>query len=230
MELAPNIYWIDKVNANVFACLEPDGVTLIDTGLPSTKAVGQIFDYLHQLGRSPNDIKQIVLTHTDSDHAGNVAELLQKTEALVWVSSSGREHLVAGKAPMHLPKWMHLLTEKLNPLPPVPHDRIRVFDLDHPILPILGGVEVIETVGHTMADHVSLYHSISGVMFAGDALATIGGRLRLLPGFIAADLARAKKSAVMLLEYSPKVWACGHGKPLAADSLTDLVALRKKLV
>ena len=55
----------------VYAVLEPDGITLIDTGFPDRGM--EILNEVRELGKRKIDIKQIFLTHSDLDHMGNAA-------------------------------------------------------------------------------------------------------------------------------------------------------------
>ena len=67
----------------VYAVLEPDGLTLIDTGFPDRGM--EILNEVRELGKRKIDIKQIFLTHSDLDHMGNAAWIQDKVGCPVWV-------------------------------------------------------------------------------------------------------------------------------------------------
>src|SRR5215470_19990370 len=52
-----------------------DGVTLVDAGLPAY--VRQLDESLHQIGRTRNDVRALVLTHGHIDHIGMAAALAE---------------------------------------------------------------------------------------------------------------------------------------------------------
>jgi glyoxylase-like metal-dependent hydrolase (beta-lactamase superfamily II) len=83
MELARNIHLIPKIRgANSYAILKGTQVeggghlTLIDTGMPGNAV--RIIEFLNTLGREYLDGFSIILTHSDIDHSGSVAELKDK--------------------------------------------------------------------------------------------------------------------------------------------------------
>lgn len=221
MLLAPHIHWIEGVRANVFALIEPSGVTLIDTGAPSIDRIDLIFNFLQRHDKYPLDVKRILLTHADGDSAGNVKGIIDETGAIVLASPEAKNHLVNGTQPDHLPPVRQWLAKRWVGLPAVSVEKIRVLDKSNRNLPILGGLEVIPTPGHT-PDSVSFFHSKSGVLFAGDALSGQGGRLGVPPVTHTADIGQAKRSALKLLKRCPTVIASGHGKPLTAHHAFDI--------
>ena len=95
-------------------------------------------------------------------------------------------------------------------------------------LPILGGMQVINTPGHTL-DHISFYSPSTGILFAGDALNTREDHLQRTPPRITADEDLANQSAIHLLELTPALFACGHGRPLQDHDMGELVQLFNKL-
>ncbi len=227
MEIAPNIHCIKNM-ANVYALVDGDDVTLIDTALPSLDRVDVIFNYLERLDLFPDNLKRILLTHADADHAGNVAGILAETRATVWATAEAKEQMVKGKPPEHVPAVFVWVGNLFAPLPPVTAERIEVFNPENRMLPILGGLELISTPGHTR-DHVSFYHPQTGVLFAGDALFALGGRLRVGPDMLTADPAAGRRAALDLLKRSPTVFACGHGAPIMDAKMDDLLALQRQL-
>ncbi len=73
MHIIPNVYRIPGVMANPYLILDADGLTLIDTSMPSSE--NKIPRYVRDLGHALGDLKRIVMTHADMDHAGGVAAL-----------------------------------------------------------------------------------------------------------------------------------------------------------
>ena len=52
---------------------DPDGLTLIDAGLPGSALV--IAGAIRQAGYQPADLRRVVLTHFHADHAGGAADI-----------------------------------------------------------------------------------------------------------------------------------------------------------
>ena len=80
MQVIPGVYQLTFRHANVFLIVE-DSLTLIDTGFPGH--VKGIIDLIRVLGRSPKEIKLIVLTHNHFDHTGGLPKLRKLTEAKI---------------------------------------------------------------------------------------------------------------------------------------------------
>jgi glyoxylase-like metal-dependent hydrolase (beta-lactamase superfamily II) len=119
---------------------------------------------LRALGIGPRDVRQVVLTHLHTDHAGG---LVHVTGSRVWVSrgelerASGIGGRVQGYLPHRWPKWWEpeLITFKPTPFGP--------FEQTMP-LTRRGDVLIVPTPGHTPF-HVSVV--VSGdpaVLLAGD--------------------------------------------------------------
>ena len=210
MEIAANIHWIKTSYSNVYLCIDEDGLTLIDTGMP--KQTETILAYVRQLGRQPADIKRILITHADVDHAGSLAELQAQTGATVYSDAATAALLQTGKSPDHLPWLMQQLTNRFFRYGAVDSSKIQIVR-EGDKLEILGGLEPIAAPGHT-AEHHAFFSPSTGVLFTGDALNTRDDRLQLTPKRITADLPAARLTAQRLLMLQPAVFACGHGTPL----------------
>jgi len=225
-EIAPGIYWINAFGGNFYLCEEPDGLTLIDAGMPKRQQL--LFQLVDDLGYAPQDVQQILITHADLDHAGSLAEIQAETGASVYAGVETAVYLTTGATPKHLPRIMDFAVRRImGGIRPISSAIIKSFS-DGDVLPILGGLQMLATPGHTM-DHYSFFCPTTGVLFAGDALQTRNGRLQLTPPFITADLAAAAKSAIRLLELSPAIIACGHGKPLTNHGMDTLMTLFNQL-
>jgi glyoxylase-like metal-dependent hydrolase (beta-lactamase superfamily II) len=225
MEILPGIHWLQAGYANVYLCVEDAGLTLVDSGTP--KQAGKILNYVGGLGRAPEELRQICITHADFDHAGSVAELQRLTGATVYASSATAEYLRRGRAPQHLPRILRPITNFLNRYAAVaPQALVEV--PAGTALPVLGELHLLATPGHT-PEHHSFYSPSRGVLFAGDALGTRGGKLGLSPPFITADVEAARRSARWLLRLAPVLFACGHGEPLPSPGDASLARFRSEL-
>src|SRR3990172_10495012 len=60
---------------------EADRLTLIDTGLPGSAE--RVFGAIERIGRRPEELRQIVITHHHPDHTGALAGVVERTGAQV---------------------------------------------------------------------------------------------------------------------------------------------------
>lgn len=213
MEIAPNLHWLKLGSVNAYLCVDEDGLTLLDTGNP--KQEGKILDYVRQIGRAPTDLKRILLTHADIDHAGSVAAVQQATSAQVYASNQSAALLPTGKGPSHNFWLMDIIGPIFMTYTPLDASKITVVQ-EGDTLPVLGGLNVLSTPGHT-PDHISYFSPSNRIALIGDALAAWGDKLRPSPRIISADPDQVKTSAKKLLTLNPSIYACGHGSPIKAD-------------
>jgi glyoxylase-like metal-dependent hydrolase (beta-lactamase superfamily II) len=228
-EIAPNIYCIDCGASNFYLCAEEDGLTLIDAGIPKRHQL--VWDLLDLIGKKHTDIKQIVITHADYDHVGSLADVYVETNATIYAGKETAVHIQNGTFPDHLPWLMKLIATKIvGGYQPVSSATIKPIQ-DGDILPIMGGLHVFATPGHT-PDHHAFYTPSTGVLFAGDVINTRNGRIQASPKRITHDQQAAAQSAIRILELAPAIIACGHGSPLQNHSMESLMSffneLRKK--
>ncbi len=223
-----DVLWIDTGSVNVYLCRDSDGFTLIDAAMPGKADL--IFARLAEWGGGPTDLKRILITHADLDHAGSAAELQARSGATVHAGAATAALLVEGRSPRHMPQPVQFLIDHFVRYKRVNRAAIRPLG-DGDELPVLGGLHVLAAPGHTLEQR-AFYSPVAGVLFAADALNTRDGRLQLTPRRITADQAAAERSAIQLLQLSPGVIACGHGAPLVdgraamAELLAQLAGLR----
>ena len=73
MEIILNVHLITATFVNMYLIVDPDGLTLIDTGMSGSEK--RILKYTADLGRAPSDVRRIIITHSDADHVGGLAAL-----------------------------------------------------------------------------------------------------------------------------------------------------------
>jgi glyoxylase-like metal-dependent hydrolase (beta-lactamase superfamily II) len=209
---------------NAYLLVSDDGVTLVDSGTKGQQ--GNILEGVSATGRTPADLKHILITHHHTDHTGSLASLVETTGAKAYVHPldapiTRGDEPVAGPNPDVRMGWMlKPLLMRLQPsrMPPVAIER-EVVDGDE--LAIAGGVTVIHTPGHT-AGHVSYFWPQSGgVLFAGDAagkLGSLGPPVGGLGSMFTDDPEQAKESFRKLSELEFDTVCMGHGGVLTPQA------------
>lgn len=208
-----DVLWIDTGRVNCYLCRDAGGYTLIDAAMPGQADL--IFARLAEFGGAPGDLRRIVITHADVDHAGSAAAIQARSGATIHCGQATADLLVEGRSPRHMPRPVQFLIDRFMRYGRPPREAIHPF-AGGDELPVLGGLRVLAAPGHTLDQH-ALYSPAAGVLFPGDALNTRDGRLQPTPPRITADRAAAAATARRLLALSPRVIACGHGAPLVDD-------------
>lgn len=154
---------------NAFVVDGDQGVVLVDTGLP--KKEGMINRVLEAIGRAPEDVVAILLTHSHADHMGGAAALKQTTGAPLFASN--REALsVQGDEPIPPPPMFSgflSFIPKLMPSPPNAEVDNTVSEDHQDGMP--DDFTVIDTPGHTPGHTSYLLERNGGIVFTGDAAA-----------------------------------------------------------
>ncbi|MEJ2758712.1 MAG: MBL fold metallo-hydrolase, partial [Anaerolineales bacterium] len=170
MEIIPSVYQINVRASNCILIVEEDDMTLVDAGVKNSLHL--IEAYLRQLGKSPTDLTRILLTHADLDHVGSATALKAQSGATIYASQIAADALAEGHSSRQLK--MGIFTPLFNWFERR-GDAMRV-DVDEILtggdtLPVLGGLEVLETPGHTPG-HISFYTPSHKLLIAGDSVST----------------------------------------------------------
>ncbi len=210
MEVAPGVFLIERVIGNAYIIAETDGLTLIDTGLPGS--AGKILRHISISGRQPTELGRILITHADPDHVGSLEDLRQKTSAIVFASQGEAECIRMGKSPRELKvkgirRLLVRVIQTIFPTKPAQVDAILAPGQE---LPILGGLQVISTPGHT-PDHISLWSPSTGVLFSGDSIVVHHGTLSPSRGMNNWNLELSQASLKKQADLHPKYVLGGHG-------------------
>jgi glyoxylase-like metal-dependent hydrolase (beta-lactamase superfamily II) len=217
MEILPNVHLIPNVIANSYLIVDPGGLTLIDAGLPGSHR--KILRYMAGLGYQPGDLKRILITHADFDHVGGLALLKSATDAHIFASPFEARAVADGHASRPL-KPRSRVTKLLFDLAAslFKPASVRVDELlsDGQILPVLGGLHVVETFGHTPG-HVSFFAPSLGILFCGDSIVSEKNGLRGSRGANTWDQALADESVRKQAALGAAVVCSGHG-PVVRDA------------
>ena len=221
MEIVPGVYAIDRLGVGrAYLYQEADRLTLIDTGLAGS--ADRCYAEIERLGRRPEELEQIVITHHHADHTGSLADLQERTGATTLVHALDAP-IVRGERPAPEPKpagvWallLPLMRRNAQPAPAAAVDR-ELADGDE--IELDGGAKVLHVPGHT-AGSIALYLPGRRLLFAGDAAANALG---LGPpsgpfGMFNEDRAAAAASFRKLAELDFDVACFGHGPPLDKDA------------
>jgi len=175
-EIAPGVIEIDtllggwqRVTAGYL--IEGPAPVLVETG--SQSSVPALLAALDALGVSPNDLAGVAVTHIHLDHAGGVGDVARAfPKATVYVHEKGARHLADPSRLVDSAAMVYgeLLDTLYGRLDPTPAERIHVLDDGEDIEIGPGRVlTAVESPGHAK-HHVALHDSVSGLLFAGDAV------------------------------------------------------------
>jgi glyoxylase-like metal-dependent hydrolase (beta-lactamase superfamily II) len=222
----PGLYGVIGPASNVYV-LEDDtsGLTVIDAGMPGYDE--RVLSLVREIGHSPQDVKQILVTHADIDHVGGLKPLVAETGAAVYASPESAKYIHARRNPPHMRMPMAVVATVVGWLSrrAVPVSQ-RVSDGE--LLDLAGGIRVIVTPGHT-PDHTCYFWERERVLFAGDLLNHVRN-LALTPNRITWNMDAARQSAQKVLALDPAVICAGHGPVwLAEDDPKAISALLASL-
>jgi glyoxylase-like metal-dependent hydrolase (beta-lactamase superfamily II) len=196
----------------------PDGVVLIDAGMDSTGS--DIRALLAAMNQPEQSVRAILLTHWHNDHAAGARVAHERTGCAVhyhvadqpWLSRDAARGGLRGWVAKRIPEWGIgvLLIGLLGEAVP---EAVQATEYLKDGQVLAGGFEVIETPGHT-SGHASFYYRPERALFAGDALAVIGGRVRFMARPVTMDMAAARRSMERCLSLDVGVLCPGHREPL----------------
>jgi glyoxylase-like metal-dependent hydrolase (beta-lactamase superfamily II) len=225
-QVTPHLFQISLAGVNCFVVDDGEnGLTLVDTGHEGS--TDRIFAAMQKGGKSPKSIRNIILTHSHPDHAGSAAEIVSRTGARViahLADASLASQGIAGRLPHELSPGLVnrivfnlFIRNKPNKIPAVNTDQV-VMDGD--VLPILEGIRVIHTPGHS-AGHIALYVAKDDVLIAGDLCANMMG---LGLSAVYEDRKLGIRSILKAIETPFSKAVFGHGKPLLTDASKQIKA------
>jgi glyoxylase-like metal-dependent hydrolase (beta-lactamase superfamily II) len=212
VEVVPGLYQVRTRGSKAYLIVEDD-ITLIDAG--SVGSGGRVLKALEELGRSPSDIKHIVITHFHLDHVGGLPEIQEHVPAKTGVHLAEAPH-VESEVPLPNPFTHPLLAKICEPYlrwndPGAA--RVDVILNDGDELPALGGMRIVHAPGHT-AGSISLHFPNRGLLLVGDAMQYKFGRLMLPSRLFTQDMTEAEESVRKLAALDFETLGFSHFRPI----------------
>ena len=222
LKIVDGIYQVEGANCNVYLVEDGDKLILVDTGLPRSDK--KIIKYIESLGRKPSDVSTVVITHFHIDHVGSLKKVLEATGSKVAVGKFDAEIVAGKKSP---PKPKNLMIRAFNSvIKPEPIETDLILKEGDKV----GGLTVILTAGHSEGS-ISLIDTQRKVIFVGDALRFMNGKLTGPPERFTLDSAKATESIGKISTFDFDVMLSGHGEPLvgnASEKVKDFYATLKQ--
>ena len=203
--------------------VEHGGVlTLVDTG--TEKDPPRIRRALEQLGRKPEDVKQILLTHSHGDHSGGARAMRELCQAPVFAGAADVD-AIAGREPyvMAPAAWGRVLYS--NRLKDYPR-----FEVDRAVeerAEVDGGLEMIPAPGHTPG-HMAVWAPELNALFCGDSVWNIGGVRPSWKAF-SWDWDLNRESVRHLAELPAESLWLGHGLTVRRDGRSRLRSITRQV-
>ncbi len=233
-KVAEGVYRIPARAANTYLVEASKGLVLVDTGLPGSEK--RILKAIARLGRTPSDLKLVLLTHRHLDHIGSAAALKKRTGAKL-ASHPFEKPYAAGTLVISVPSAWSFYGRIVRKLTTLEYWSLKLFriikfqtahvDLAADEESVLDGVgldgSVVWTPGHTKGS-VTLFLNQPSVAIVGDLLRARRGQL--VEPLLMESIPQTQASVKRVLDLDPEIICPGHGKPLPASR----VKIEKRMV
>jgi glyoxylase-like metal-dependent hydrolase (beta-lactamase superfamily II) len=218
MKITENVFLVPGVIGNPYILVDSDGLTLIDTGMPHSGT--KILAYVSSLGKSAHDVKRILVTHSDLDHVGSLAALKKLTGARTYASQVEAAAIATGKASRQIKRSgfsaRRILFALLGPFMKAAPFQMDEILADGQILPVLGGLRVVATFGHTPG-HLSFFGPAAGILFCGDSMVTDANGIHGSRPGLTWDDSKAREAEKKQSALGAQIVCPGHG-PVVMDA------------
>ena len=222
MQLAPSLHRLGASSlVNSYLVEEAGQLTIVDAGLPGHWR--DLLAELQVLGRSPSDIRALLLTHGDVDHIGFAERLRREHGVSVWVSEADAAQARgqtpkqrAAVGPMRVGPMLQFIWygARHGGLRSTPITEVRTFR-SGATLDVPGSPRVIGLPGHSPGS-VAFHVPSVDALFMGDAMTTRAvttGKVGPALGPFTVDRAQALASLDALADLTPRWVLPGHGDP-----------------
>jgi glyoxylase-like metal-dependent hydrolase (beta-lactamase superfamily II) len=233
--VADGVHRIEDSFTNWYLVEGDGGLTVVDTGVPTSWR--SFKEALRRLGRSPDDVAAVVLTHGHFDHVGFAEKARSELGVPVYVHEND--------VPLTAPPWRYdherrrafYFATQVRALPIVatflrnrafwPPPVKEVVRFEDGVLPVPGSPRVVFTPGHTHGS-CSLHLPDRDAVIAGDAIVTLDPYTarrgpRLVARAATVDTDRNLRGLDALAATRARTLLVGHGEPWT-DGVESAVA------
>src|SRR4051794_15836436 len=169
-------------------------------------------------GRRLDDLAAVVITHGHPDHAGSARELAAAGIPVLMHPADAKNLARTWRDVVGRPSRGGIFSA-MTPVPPAT-EPIE----DGQVLPMLGGLRVVHTPGHTPGS-VCLYGERDRVLFVGDSLQRRFGRVSFASALYSDDHAAARRSVKRLAALDVETIVFSHFATLEAGAAEVLATL-----
>jgi glyoxylase-like metal-dependent hydrolase (beta-lactamase superfamily II) len=212
-EVFPGVFVVRTRGSRAHILVDDEAVTIVDTGNPGMGRV--LLQAIKELGRTADDVRHIVITHSHIDHVGGLPELQRHVPARTVVHVADA-HCIASQEPLPNPfvhPWLAKIVDgylvRNDPGPA----RVDLIVDDGHELPIMGGVRIVHAPGHTPGS-IALHLRDRGALIVGDAMQYKFGRLLLPSKLFSQDMDAAAKSVRKLADLDFDALFFSHFRPI----------------
>lgn len=190
-QINDQVHMVTGTNVNWALIAEGDAVTLVDAGYP--RDARALLASLEAIGRRPEDVRAVVVTHAHIDHIGGIPALRAQQDLPVLTGPEEARHLrreyLEQATPLQLlgecrsragRRWVFQTIKAALPNPFMSVKDVTAVEVGVP-LDIPGGLVPVATPGHTRG-HTAWLMPSTGTLFTGDALISAHPTSRLGTG------------------------------------------------
>src|SRR3954447_14755678 len=225
LNVAPGIHRIEDSFTNWYLVEDEGRVCVVDAGVPSSW--DSLHEALSRIGRGPEDVDAVELTHAHSDQVGRAEEARTDLNVAVYVNENDvplTRH--PWRYDFERPRSLYLATQ-VQALPIVagflrtrafwPPPVKEVVRYTNGTLPVPGSPRVVFSPGHTLG-HCALHFADRDALIAGDAIVMLDPYTarrgpRLVARAATADVERNLGSLDAAAETGATAVLTGHGDP-----------------
>jgi glyoxylase-like metal-dependent hydrolase (beta-lactamase superfamily II) len=199
--------------------VEPE-LSLIDCGFARSR--GRIEKAMSENGHALADLARVVCTHGHPDHAGGARELALAGIPVLIHPADGERLAITWREMLRRPSRGKFFAA-MTPEPP------QTFPIeDGDVLPMLGGLRVVHTPGHTPGS-VCFFGGRDRVLFVGDTLQRRFGRVSFASSLYSDDIAMARRAVQRLAALDVETVVFSHYPPLIEGASETLASLARRL-
>jgi len=223
MELKYGIHQFEGITGvNCYWTTSDESVVIIDTANPKNEK--KIMSQLEAAGKSPEDVKYIIITHADIDHVGSAAALKQLTGAKLSIHEADAEKVNGDARHKEVRGFLGIIFKIMMAF--VKYHKVKpdIFLKDGDEI---GDFRVLHTPGHTEGS--IMFYRPDQVLITGDALLTDRkGQPRGPMKAFTLDMDQAWNSARKLTDLNFEMMLPGHGKLVLENASEKVRSLIEK--